>query len=148
MLIQRHLRLHWLVEWNHHCSYMCFLVHSLWLPDYIDVTQTVLVILTMAGLFLDRPRTSREQTKTLICFGHCCIPKASVAGTEYSLTTYCWVSEWINKLLMWYMGRQRLRAMRWLLQGDWRIFPANRIHHPREARAPDSYFCLPPTATS
>ena len=26
-----------------------------WLPGYINVTQTILVILTMAGLFLDRP---------------------------------------------------------------------------------------------
>ena len=30
-------------------------VHSPWLPGYIDVAQTVLIILTMAGLFLDRP---------------------------------------------------------------------------------------------
>ena len=26
-------------------------IHSPWLPDYIDVTQTILIILTMAGLF-------------------------------------------------------------------------------------------------
>ena len=31
-------------------------VHSPWLPHYTDVMQTVLVILTMAGLFLDRPQ--------------------------------------------------------------------------------------------
>ena len=30
-------------------------VHSPWPPGYIDVTQTVLIILTMAGLFPDRP---------------------------------------------------------------------------------------------
>ena len=30
-------------------------VHCPWLPGYIDVTQTIVVILTMAGLFLDRP---------------------------------------------------------------------------------------------
>ena len=29
-------------------------VHSLWLPGYINVAQTVLVILTMVRLFLDR----------------------------------------------------------------------------------------------
>ena len=30
-------------------------VHSPWLPGYIDVvTKTILIILTMAGLFLDR----------------------------------------------------------------------------------------------
>ena len=28
-----------------------------WLPDYIDVMQTVLVILTMVGLFPNRPHT-------------------------------------------------------------------------------------------
>ena len=31
-------------------------IHFPWLPGYIDVSQTVLVILTMAGLFSDRPR--------------------------------------------------------------------------------------------
>ena len=30
-------------------------VHSPWLPGYADVTQTILIILTMAGLFLDGP---------------------------------------------------------------------------------------------
>ena len=29
--------------------------HSPWLPGYIDVVQTSLIILTMAGLFPDRP---------------------------------------------------------------------------------------------
>ena len=47
--------LHWLVQWNCCCSHMCIPVHSPWLPGYIDVTQTVLVILTMAGHFPDRP---------------------------------------------------------------------------------------------
>ena len=31
-------------------------VHSHWLPGYTDVMQTVLVILIVAGLFLDRPQ--------------------------------------------------------------------------------------------
>ena len=30
-------------------------VHAPWLPDHINVTQTILIMLTMAGLFLDRP---------------------------------------------------------------------------------------------
>ena len=42
---------HWLVQWSHHCSHMCIPVHSPWLPGYINVMQTVLIILTMAGLF-------------------------------------------------------------------------------------------------
>ena len=49
---------HWLVQWSHHCSHMHIPVHSPWLPGYIDVVQTVLIILTMAGLFPDRPHIS------------------------------------------------------------------------------------------
>ena len=44
-------RPHWLVQWSCHCSCMCIPVHSPWLPGYINVAQTILVILTMAGLF-------------------------------------------------------------------------------------------------
>ena len=47
-------RPHWLVQWSHNYSHMFILVHSPWLPGYIDVAQTILVILTMAGLFPDR----------------------------------------------------------------------------------------------
>ena len=46
---------YWLVQWNSHCSRMCIPVHSPWLPGYIEVAQTILVILTMAGLFPDTP---------------------------------------------------------------------------------------------
>ena len=42
---------HWLGQWSHHCSHTCIPVHSPWLPGYIDVTQTIVVVLTMAGLF-------------------------------------------------------------------------------------------------
>ena len=45
---------HWLVQWSRYCSCMHIPVHSPWLPGYIDVMQTILVILTMAGLFLNR----------------------------------------------------------------------------------------------
>ena len=34
---------------------MCMPVHSPGLPGYIDITQTVLIILTIAGVLLDRP---------------------------------------------------------------------------------------------
>ena len=40
----------WLVQWSCHCSHVCIPVHSPWLPGCIDVMQTILVILTMAGL--------------------------------------------------------------------------------------------------
>ena len=49
---------HWLVQWSHHCSCMWIPVHSPWLPGCMDVSQTILVILTMTGLFLDRPHIS------------------------------------------------------------------------------------------
>ena len=48
-------RPHWLVEWSHHCSHMCIPVHSPWLPGYVNIVQTVLVTLTVDGLFPDRP---------------------------------------------------------------------------------------------
>ena len=34
---------------------MCIPVHPPWLPGYMDVVQTVLVTLALAGVFLDRP---------------------------------------------------------------------------------------------
>ena len=50
---------HWLVQWGHHCSHMPIPIHSPWLPGYINVTQAILVILTMAEVFLGKPhRTS------------------------------------------------------------------------------------------
>ena len=45
---------HWWEQWDHHCSCMPISVHSPWMPGYINITQTILVILTMAGLFVDR----------------------------------------------------------------------------------------------
>ena len=38
---------HWLVQWSRHCSHMHIPVHSPWLPSYINVTQTILIILKM-----------------------------------------------------------------------------------------------------
>ena len=49
-------RSRWLVQWSHHCSHTCIPVHSPWLPGYVNITQIILIILTMARLFLDRPR--------------------------------------------------------------------------------------------
>ena len=46
---------HWLVECSGHCARMHIPVHSPGLPGYTDVTQTILLMLTMVGLFLDRP---------------------------------------------------------------------------------------------
>ena len=46
---------HWLVQWSRHCSCVRIPVHSPCLPGYIDIMQTLPVMLTMSGLFLDRP---------------------------------------------------------------------------------------------
>ena len=46
---------HWLVQCSHHCALMHFPVYSPWLPGYINIMQTILIILTMAVLFLDIP---------------------------------------------------------------------------------------------
>ena len=51
-------RPHWLVQWSRHCSHMHIPLNPPWLPGYISFVQTVLVILTMVGLFPDRPSTS------------------------------------------------------------------------------------------
>ena len=37
----------WPVQWSCHCSHMRVPVHPPWLPGYIDVTHTILFILTM-----------------------------------------------------------------------------------------------------
>ena len=46
---------HWLVQWSRHCLQMHILVHALWLSGYINGVQTILVMLTIVGLSLDRP---------------------------------------------------------------------------------------------
>ena len=43
------------IQWSHHFSHVCIAVHSPWLPGNMGVAHTVPSILTMAGLFLDRP---------------------------------------------------------------------------------------------
>ena len=53
---------------------LCIPIHCPWLPGYIDVGQTILVILTMAGLFPYRPCVLWVQTlypfELITC---CCI---------------------------------------------------------------------------
>ena len=58
MLTQQHLPPHWLVQWSRHCSHMHIPVHPPWLPGYIGALQTVLIMLTMVGLFPKRPHIS------------------------------------------------------------------------------------------
>ena len=47
---------HWLVPGSRHCSCMHIPVHSPWPPDYINVSQSALEILTLVGVFPDRPK--------------------------------------------------------------------------------------------
>ena len=54
---------HWLVQWSLHYSHMHIPVHSPWLPGSIDVTQTVLIILTTARLFPDTQYQSTQYMK-------------------------------------------------------------------------------------
>ena len=58
MLTQWCLPPHWPVQGSRHCSHLHISLHSPWLPGHINVMQTVLIMLTMAGLFTDRPRMS------------------------------------------------------------------------------------------
>ena len=83
MLTQRHLRPYWIiVQWSYY-SHMCIPVHSPWLLGYINVTQTVLGILTMARLFQTdlvyrvRFQASTEDLRTYPpwIMGHFCIQK-------------------------------------------------------------------------
>ena len=48
----------WLVQWSYHCSHWCIPI-SPWLPGYINVMQTYLVILAMVALFPDRSHMSQ-----------------------------------------------------------------------------------------
>ena len=73
---------HWLIQWSRHCSHMHIPVHSPWLPGYIDVAQTILVILTMAGLFLDRP----YRMYFISCALHTHNSKLTFAHTVYIFT--------------------------------------------------------------
>ena len=45
-----------LVQWSGHCSHMHIPAPSPGLPGYMDVPQTILIILTVVGLFPDRPQ--------------------------------------------------------------------------------------------
>ena len=52
---------HWLVQWSCHCSHMHIPIHCPWLPGYMGVTQTILIISTMVELFLDRPHKFNQK---------------------------------------------------------------------------------------
>ena len=49
---------------------MCIPVHPPWLPGSIAVTQTILVIVRMAGLFPDRPHMSNDSKFQIVAELH------------------------------------------------------------------------------
>ena len=73
---------HWLVQWSRHCSSMCIPVHSPWLPGYIGFMQIILIILTMAGLFLDRPHILK------ICNINCPNCKESIDKSRFKMGNF------------------------------------------------------------
>ena len=85
-------RPHWLVQWRHHCSRMCIPVHSPQLPGYIDVMQTVLIILeTFSGQTLYTKTRTPSHTRTfLVLFG---VPDVRASDRDTHFTTQnsqCW----------------------------------------------------------
>ena len=73
---------HWLVQWSCHCSCRCIPVHSPWLQGYSYVVQTVLIVLTMAGLFPDRT-CIWEQEELCSC-------NDSVLWTPFRMPKFTW----------------------------------------------------------
>ena len=53
---------HWPVQGSRHCSHLHISLHAPWLPGHINVMQTVLIMLTMAGLFPGRPHNTPQNT--------------------------------------------------------------------------------------
>ena len=45
---------HCVVQWSRHCSHICIPVLSLCISGYINIMQTILIMLTIVGFFLDR----------------------------------------------------------------------------------------------
>ena len=93
---------HWLVQWSH-CSHIRIPVHSSWLPGYIDVVQTILITLTMVGLFLDRPCISKQTRGTNlknICT-HMFIAALFTIAKIWKQPKCPSVDEWIK--MLWYI---------------------------------------------
>ena len=61
---------------------MCIPVHFPWLPGYIDATSTILIVLSMTGIFPDRPRI----VCVCVCVHECVATLQGQAGSWYSCT--------------------------------------------------------------
>ena len=70
-------------------------VHSPWLPGYMNVVQTVLVSLTMAGLLPGRPHMCVESHYYVYCVRVCvksyytCVYVGICRGTWEDVYVYC-----------------------------------------------------------
>ena len=76
---------HWLVQWSCHCSHMYIPVHYPWPSGHIDVAQTILIMLTMAGLLLDR--TLLLYIYTVHMLTQWCLPPPLSSTVKLSLFT-------------------------------------------------------------
>ena len=85
----------WLVQWSHHCSCMRIPIQSPGLTGYINVTQSVIIILTVAGLFPDIPHISFFICSSIL-WGKFCYPQGiNFCRNTFGLINLCW---WILKI--------------------------------------------------
>ena len=90
-------RPHWLVQWSYHCSCMYTPVHSPWLPGYINVTQTILIIINNGWTFSGQTLYINTHTYSYI-YGqkstkknvqhHSSLGKCKLKHNEISLNMY------------------------------------------------------------
>ena len=98
-------RPHWLVQWSPHCLYMCIPAHSPWLPGYINVAQTVLIVLTMVGLF---------QTDFIYAIGFVTVENPNiVTNSANCIKTQMNFSNVKSKCFYWYSRWLKIE-IRWL----------------------------------
>ena len=79
---------HSLVQWSCHCPCKRIPAHSPWLPGYINVAQTILVVLTVAGLFPDRPRVHKDHHSKVFVAMICRL------CTPVSWPQWPWLNSW------------------------------------------------------
>ena len=103
-------------------------VHSPWLPGYINVAQTFLIILTMAGLFPDRPHMLLIRN-----------PPFNLLTTEMrpglywnQIPTLAWSLWYLHKLHKWRF-KTRNAARRSALFQNWVLHAWSRCYNDLES---------------
>ena len=97
--------IYWQVQWSHHCSCMHIPAHCLWLPGYISVMQTILVILKMAGFFPDRTLFVYEY---IFIYLHICIYFMYLYMYIF-LCIYIYIQSSLKFLIIGFRKRRRKR---------------------------------------